>query len=357
MKQVHEQKNLLKKNLPDFLKKIEELAVGAHIKLEKLMAVQIYLSGYMGKSCTITASTRPATQNDRTYLTQNFDTKFSDLLKPVVRFFFTRKPRIHTFSATNKPPYRYVYLGLPLVFEIPLLNEKGLGFGGAATRLVHNKDEVDNVCKGIPTYLLDLLTMMTCSTVEEVENLWKNTTRSSCYTKIWPYHWDFETSAWCDRQGGILMIEQTHHYIATKKYPNSSNDKDLMSRPEQNPPGILCHTNHHIWLSHEDTGSVKGEEEYPSSSKRLKRACELLKKYAENNEDTKISEITCQILIRDHKGGYYRRIPDEGDICRHPNITIFAWIVDSQNLTVTWTRGQPCRCKSKFRIKKFTFKH
>ncbi len=337
MEEVDKQIALLKKNLPSFFQELFNVSIGAHIGLQKLMAMQIVLGRYMDKACTVTAMTAPATGDNHTYMTQNFDLNMFDLLKPIFRFFFTRKPRLHEFRQDHNPPYDYMYLGIPVIFEVPLLNEKGLGFAGAATVLAKNPEHIDSSDEGIPTYLLDLYTIIHCATVEEVSTLWREITRSSSTKKTWPYHWDFETSAWCDIEGGILMIEQTHSYIAVR---------------DGGQRGILWHTNHHVWLDPEKTGSVANREEYPSSFRRYDRAEELLTCHSNDGD---LSEETCQSLIRDHKGGYWKRIPDEGDICRHPNISAFAWIINTQNLTVTWTRGQPCRCRSSFRIRHYTF--
>jgi len=327
----------LRKNLPGFFKVLTNVSIGAHIKLKKLVTVQITLGKYMDKACTVTAMTAPATKGDQTFMTQNFDLGMFDLLKPLFRFFFTRKPRVHRFNQQGNPPYDYMYLGIPLLFEVPLLNEKGLGFAGTATILEKGSKNIDASDKGLPIYVLDLTTIMHCATVSHVKELWMKTTRSSSPKKIWPYHWDFETSAWCDAGGGILMIEQTHNHIAMR---------------DGGTNGVLWHTNHHVWLDTEKTGSIKDEGQPHSSFRRYERAAELLSSSTNNGN---LSEETCQSLIRDHEGGYWKRIPDEGDICRHPNITAFAWVINPQSLTVHWTRGQPCRCKSSFRVRRYSF--
>jgi len=327
----------LNKYCPYFFFELKGLSDSLNISLEQIILFQIDLSRIMKGECTTTLSTGSATRYDETFLTQNFDVFSTSPLLPVIRLFFTKEYNIHTDDFT----YDYAFLGIPILYEIPLLNEKGLGFGGNALELTSDPNRYIDEGEGIPTYVLERMTMMSCSSVEEVAILWEESPRASCTHSRWPYHWDFSTSVWCDSDNGIVAIEQTHNNIAIK-FSDSSHETSSFN-------GIICHANHHQWLDANKTGALFASENLDSRL-RLDRAKEIL----ESNRGS-ITLETCKDLTRDHKGGTDPSGPDSCDICRHPDengsvVSSFAWIIEPQKYTVHWTRGSPCtRFRGKFR--------
>ena len=160
--------------------------------------------------------------------------------------------------------------------------------------------------------------------------------RSSGKNKDGTHFWDNSASVWCDKDGGILVIEQTHNYIRTV----FGNSTEITGAPSN----ILWHANNHQWLNPNLTGSIiNGENNKANSSyMRAERARTIL----ENNYG-KITLWTCKKITRDHKGGTQKNRKDSYDICRHPDenlvsLTIFSWIIAPKDLTVYWTYHSPC---------------
>jgi hypothetical protein len=180
--------------------------------------------------------------------------------------------------------------------------------------------------------------MRSCKNVSEVADLWKNSVRASNKRELFAQDWDYDNYAFCDRENGIIMIEQTHNFLITV-FKNST---EITNASES----ILWHTNHHQWLNPFDTGSILPENK-PSSALRASRALELLEKNYGN-----ISLETIKDLTRDHEGGTNKNEKDSSDICRHPDknesfLTNIAWIIQPNNFTVYWTRGNPCNSNYK----------
>jgi hypothetical protein len=330
IKMARTQKGTLEKTCPSYVEELHGLSDSLGIPIETLLALQGYLTTMIGGECTVTASTGPATKHNQTYLTQNLDTYSPfNLELYLFRLFFTKNYRVHDV-ATH---YRYVYIGVPLLYEYPLLNEKGLGFGGTGTSITRDKNREIDEGEGIRPYVLVRQTMQSCQNVSEVAYLWKQSTRSSHRLRTSPADWDYDTYIFCDRGGGILIVEQTHSYIMTV----FGDSTDITNAPK----GILWHSNHHQWLDPAVTGSRYGEN-YTTSYLREQRALELLMAHYGN-----ITLDVCMDITRDHEGGFDKTKPDSGDICRHPDrhglwITNFAWIVQPNKYTVYWTRGHPC---------------
>jgi hypothetical protein len=178
--------------------------------------------------------------------------------------------------------------------------------------------------------------MRRCGTVSEVAELWENHPRSSHAWRFLHNDWDFDTYAWCDRTGGMLMFEQTHSYMASlfrNPYAIDDTYKD-----------IICHTNHHYFLDPFLTGSEVPGESYRSNSSclRLERAYEILMMHYGN-----ISIDTCINLTRDHERGIIEHFPDSSDICCHADgydtfATAVSWVIHPQSFTIYLTHGQPC---------------
>lgn len=252
--EIREHLGLLEEQYPFFFEELRGLSFSTHIQMERLVALQWFFMTQFGGACTTTLSTGDATKFNETFLTQNYDMTIDfnqcPLLSLVGCFFVLRNCHI---VRTNTLRYRYVYWGVPVLYEVPALNEAGLGFGGNGLRLTENESRPIDEGPGLATYMLERLTMMTCKNVSEVAVLWKNTERaSSRHGFSYPNFWDNSISMWCDRDGGILSIEQTHTYILCV-FGN-------MTEVTHAQDGILWHANHHQWLDANLTGSVLPDE-------------------------------------------------------------------------------------------------
>ena len=336
------QKKQLEKYCPMFLDELKGLAASTNIKIERLIVLQLYIAS-LSNECTITASTGPATKGNQTFLTQNFDMSIFSPQVLIFRLFFTKKYHIHHISNN----YRYVYIGIPILYEYPLLNEKGVGFGGTFTSITDNESRTVDEGEGINPYFIVRASMRSCANVQEIGEFWRNSERASSKDKKNALDWDYDTYVFCDREDGIVMIEQSHSYIITV----FGNSTDITNEPE----GILWHANHHQWLDPYLTGSkIVGEDHKTNGSGiRAERALELLKSSYGN-----ITINECMNLTRDHAGGFDPNNPDSADICRHPDkditiTTVTSWIVQPKEYMVYWTRGQPC--KRNFKAYDFTW--
>ena len=330
--EAHRQKDLIRRYCPEYLEELNGLACATHIDVDRLIELQVFLSSHLSCECTITASTTPATKYNQTFLTQNWDMPSSILEFFIWRIFFVKTYYIH-----HQPShYRYVFLGIPILYEHPLLNEKGLGWGGTGTPVTSNISRQVDEGDGMPIYLLVRKTMMTCKNVSNVADLWRNTPRASSKHEVLPQDWDYDSYVFCDREGGILMIEQTHSYLATA----FGTSTELTGSHE----GIVWHTNHHLWLDPLKTGSKPPSEDYKSNASliRAERARELLEASWGN-----ITLEVCMNLTRDHGGGMNGTTADSADICRHPDhldetATVLSWIIEPQSFSVYITEGYPC---------------
>jgi hypothetical protein len=229
---------------------------------------------------------------------------------------------------------KYAFFGIPILAEYPLINEAGLGFGGTGTSITKDKERYVDEGEGISPYYLVRHAMMNFNNISEVADLFTENPRSSHRLKIGLHDWDYDNFVFCDREGGILMIEQTHNYLF-KVFGNSTEITNSFE-------GILWHANHHQWLDPNLTGSLFSYE-YITSNMRVNRTLELLESSYGN-----ITIETCKNITRDHGGGYDINKRDSGDICRHPDnhslwITSFSWIIQTKTMTVYWTRNFPCK--------------
>ncbi len=326
---VQNQITIMKKYCPYLFGELQGLSSVTKISVERLVLLQSFLSHHFSnRRCTITGATSVATPNNQSYLTQNWDIFAFSPLVPLTRF-FTYFPHINT----DESGYRYAYLGIPVLYEIPLMNEKGLGFTGAGLTLTKNNSRSIDIGEGIPIYYLELMTIKNCSTVTEVVNLWRSTPRSADRSLLYPYHCDYDITMWGDHQGDIVLIEQTHQYFIAV-YQNST-------EITQAPLGVLWHANHHVWLDPNLTGSSFADE--TTSGMRTARARELLETYYGN-----ITLNECMNITRDHGGGTDPTGEDSSDICSRPDknglrATTFSWIVIPKEYTILWTHARPCR--------------
>jgi hypothetical protein len=228
--------------------------------------------------------------------------------------------------------HKYVFWGIPIIYEFPILNEKGLGLGGTGTLATKNKSRYIDRGPGIQQKVLWDLTMTTCKNVMEVAELYKSVERASDVYNNGRNINDVLT--WCDSEGGILMIEESHNYILTV----FGNSTDITGTY----PDILWHANHHQWIDPNLTGSIFPYES-SSSNQREKRLRELL----EENYGNITLEI-CKEITRDHGGGLNPNKKDSNDICHHPDryrlaITQLSWIIQPKEMKIYFAHGSPCR--------------
>jgi len=324
----------IEKYCPFFLEELKGLSASTHIKLENLIILQNKLSSLSDDQCTATLATGKATKNNETFLTFNIDAHADNLGATIHSILIGRSFSEKLWVVRiNTMRYRYVFLGIPIIKELPLLNEKGLGWGCPGTHFNQSENLVDTG-PGIGTIILDRMAMMTCKNVSEVADLFKNSDRGLQRGEGWQHQFDGATSCFCDSEGGILVIEMTHNYIATV----FGNSTDITGAPE----GILWHANHHQWLDPNLTGSLYPNE-IPSSGFRAERARELLEQYYGN-----ITLDICKKITRDYGGGYDKNKRDSGDICRIPDknekrMTDYAWIIVPKELAVYITHTNPYR--------------
>jgi len=333
--QIEKQIKNIDKYFPFFSEELRGLSKSTNIKLDRLLFLQNILCSLFYGECTVALATGKATKFNQTFLTFNIDSSLDSvgdiLLSALLHRIFSLKCWI---VRINTMEYNYAFWGIPILLEYPFLNEKGLGWGSPGTIFTDNESRYIDEGPGIPTMELEKLAMMTCKNVSEVARLYLNTERASEKGNGWFHMYDGSSSCFCDLEGGILIIEQTHHYIITV----FGNSTEITGAPE----GILWHANHHQWLDPNLTGSMYPNEN-PSSDLRAERTHELL-----NDAYGNITLETCKTITRDHGGGFDKDGKDSGDICRHPDsssskITAFSWIIMPKNLTVFWTHTSPCK--------------
>jgi len=310
----------------DKIFKFESIPLGKVVNMGRFLALNFDFK----KECTTTAASGTATYPpDQIFLHQNLD---SDLIKALYFWLITKT----CFIAKIDGEFNYAFWQIPVLGEFVFLNEKGLGFGGNALGLDTSKNiNTSENLTAMPSLWLAKRTMMECERVtdpdevgedyHDVEDLWRDSDRASGTDKTWPHGWDNQNNMWCDRFGGILTLEQMNDFFAAKT---------------ENPiwpdnPDILWHTNHHIWLDPNQTGSVTVTDEKPGSGVRAKRAYELLNESYEELDYDKFVQIAT-----DHEGGKNENKKDDYDICR-PS-TMYSWIIQPDVENVSWTRGMPC---------------
>jgi len=303
---------------PFLFEELQGLSNATKIKIERILFLSQTLFSNGGE-CTSSLSTGNATKNNETFVTFNVDSRTDSLYRFISVLslrFYTYRLWVVNFSSLE---YSYAFIGIPILYEFPMINEHGLSF---AANGLHLSNKSVDTGSGISTSMLERLSMMTCKNVTEVADVWLNSERASGRNKIWPHFWDNSNSMWADAEGGILSIEQTHNNIITV----FGNSTEVTKAPE----GILWHANHHQWLKPDDTGSIHPEE-YFSSAHRENRIKELLIQNYGN--------ITLDVLkniMRDHGGGSDPNKGDSYDICRHSDennsgVTDFSWIIEPKN--------------------------
>ena len=334
---IENEVDAMKTYCPYILEELNGLSASTNIKLERLLYLKYFLNYYIEERCMTFACTGPATKNNATFIVQKIDTSNCHYKLPLSKILTLVMQRlIHSrlFWVKDETPYypsnyKYVYYGIPLLFEWPLINEKGLGFGGSGLIATRNESRHFDRGPGITNEMLRAISMSTCKNVTEVAKLYRSVPRASAVC-----HQINELNTFCDVEGGILMIEQTHSYIVTA----FGNSTDITGFRE----GILCHGGHHEWLDPNLTGSIFPRESFISYV-RSERAYELL-----NNSYGNITLEICKAITRDHGGGFNPDGKDPADICRHTDkngiaLQVLTYIIQPKELTVYMTRGPSCR--------------
>jgi len=316
---VEEYLSKIREFFPAHFKEFKGLSSSTHIKLERLVYLHILFSYILGSNCTSMLATGKATKKNDTFLIINLDGGI--LLTALVRF-FSLQVWINRHNCQNN--YKYAFIGIPIILENPMMNEKGLGLGQTAT--ICNEKRYNKNMNRNGVYISSLIrnTMKTCKNVDEVADLWRNTKIAN--KKIGDEI--NQTTAWCDKDDGILMIETGPDMIKTV----FGNSIDITGSKEE----ILWHALHHQWLDSRETGSMLPSENIYSSL-NANRARELLETNYGN-----ISLDACKKIARDHGKG------EHDGLCKHATkkrlvTTGCSYIVQPKNLTVYLARGNPCK--------------
>jgi hypothetical protein len=266
-----------------------------------------------------------------TFLTDSFDIPFDEIYPLFIINRYRKKWSKNLFvRKLDSHPFKFISFGLKGLLEWPIMNEKGVGLGYAAILARGDGSREIDEGEGLSSTELWTLAIASCKNVKEIAKFYEESEREC---KKYRGNIFSDTPAWCDKEGGILLIEYSHNYILNI-FGNST-------EITKSYPDILWHTNSHQWIDPELTGSIDPDE-YGSSYLRMNRAKYLLE---ENYGDITLD--TCKEILRDHGGGYKKHKKDSGDICRHPDlrgivVTTIAWIINPQEMKFYITHGSPC---------------
>jgi len=319
---------------PWLIEELQGLSNSTGIGIKNLL--NIFNLFTKSNQCTVILVTGNATKNNETFLAQNLDMRRDNVKNVFLTHVYSRfLTNIFVIADIETENYSYVFCGLPIFYELPLMNQAGLGFGGNGLSLTKNITRYVDEKSGVSTYSIERLTMMRCKNIFEVQKLWENIVRASGRNRFWPHFWDNSIPSFCDKNGDIITIEQTHNYICFV-YRNSTDITKTYN-------GILWHANHHQFLDPNLTGSVyPGEENVDQSTfLRAKRSVELLEK--------NYGKITIDIIkkiMRDHKGGTDKNGRDSSDICRYPDkngsyTTVVSWIIQPKDMRLYFAHNTP----------------
>jgi len=291
-----------------------------------------FILSILSNDCTNTAATKDATDTkDKTFIHQNIDLAgVSDILWRIL------SKTINIAKIDGE--YDYAFFSIPVLGEWPFLNEKDVGFVGTGLRLGSEDVDTSENLTAMPSIWLVRRAMMDCDHVVDTEgqpgdvlDLYTSTDRASGEDMKWPRVWNNQNSIWCDGLGNILAIEQMNHNFVSKT-ENPNNPQGFLQ------PNILWHTNHHMWLDHEDTGSIPPDhdDDRPNSFIRAERAYELLtgNNYGELNQD-----YFENIIAKDQENEGHEEI----DQILNPN-TRESYIIQSNpddDKWFYWSRGRP----------------
>jgi len=307
---------------PSFLERMTGVSDALDIDLIDLVSIDMLFSSLFSRigACTNTAVSSKVTSDKQPYVSWNFDLPY------LFKLFFSRyirPPPVVICDIEGK--YKYVKISvLPSIFSFGLLNENGLSYVGST---VNTKEEAD----GLSSLELNNLAMESCATVDEVTDLYCNSTRASGLINL---HTLFGVTAnlntlWADANGEILLIEYNHSSIITRK------------------DDLFAETNHYQFLKQTcDEKSYGLDDIRGDSGVRLERAYELLHEY---NGSIDI-DFYQNILTCDHEGGLRKGKPDKSDICRHALLygTLCVIVTLPQQLGIYYCPGHPCRARFRY---------
>ena len=124
---VENQIKTMEKYCPFLLEELRGLSDSTKIKLERLVTLQMTIHSLLETACTAYACTGNATKNNETFIAVDsdgpFGTKEEIFLVFIFRIINHRRLRI---ARKRYAKYDYAYWGVPVISEVPLLNEEGL---------------------------------------------------------------------------------------------------------------------------------------------------------------------------------------------------------------------------------------
>ena len=303
----------LKKYYPSFLERLKGISDATGINLIDILTMEVLNSHLFHRinenGCTLTGASSRITRDNKTYISWNVDLNY------IYKILFSRYVKSPPFIICNiSGKYSYAKISsLPSIFGFGLLNEKGIAFVTSSVK-TNEKGE------GLTSLELNNLAMESCATLDDVENLYRESSRESGLPSL---NNAFGTtcntnSMWADRNGNIMVIEYTHNRIAVKRGL------------------LLAETNHYQFLDENnlDTLYIKDSKE------RLERAYNLLNQY-NGSIDLYFYQ---NILTSDFKGGILKNFPDPMDICRFgPTFgTVASIIIIPDEYAAYYSPGHPC---------------
>jgi hypothetical protein len=346
IEKAEEHIEMLKEYYPQRLERLRGLSDALGSSLVDIVAVTLFLPLLIRMGCTTTAVAPPATNDGQMYTSWNMDVLDPLLLigipalipLPANLLFF-----VQDIPGCNK----YVILGIPLIFGIGLLNDKGLTYVANAVGMTDGNDE------GLTDFELNNLAMETCSSVDDVVALYERTPKYSCAGYSAGIFMNMNT-IWTDPSGSMVGIEHSGHYMAV----------------HYGEDHILASTNHHQYLDRSLSGSPTPLEQkaIEGSYARLGRAWELLDdNYGKIDLDFMVSFTADHgrnyTLLREF-GDYSEDKPvDDDTICCHywnipgylmnldigsaldaflAGTTLFSIIIQPDEFTIWFCPGRPC---------------
>jgi hypothetical protein len=285
--------------------------------------------------CTNSFCAPPATKDGEVYLSWNMDifgaTKILRYL-PVI------------YVASFPESYKYVCFGIPILFGLGVLNEKGVSFVPTAVGIK------DGGGDGLLDFEFNNLCMETCDNVSDIIKTYKTKPRYS-FPGLGAGIFLNYNCIWGDVEGNGVAIEHSSNHI-TFKYAED---------------GILAIANHHQFLDRNLTGSTDPNQQPAISGSycRLGRMWNLLKQKNGNIDLQVLKEILSdhKLEIEHLKNYNYEEPIDDATICGHYwNIknyikerkfkkayeayimgkTIMCWIIQPKKFTIWLCRGNPC---------------
>ncbi len=336
----------LREYYPQRLERLKGLSDALDSSLVDVVAMSLFFPELVKMGCTTTAVAPPATSDGQIYTSWNMD-----VLDPLILFGIPALlplPINLVFFIQDIPGCnKYVILGIPLIFSIGLLNDKGLTYVANALGLTDGSEE------GLTDFELNVLAMETCSSVDEVVTLYERTPKYSLAGFSAAIFMNMNT-IWTDPSGNMVGIEHSGHYMVIRYGEDH----------------ILASTNHHQYLDRSLSGSPTPLEQkaIEGSYARLGRAWELLhENYGEIDLDF-MMDFTADhgrnyTLLREF-GDYSEDKPvDDDTICCHywnipkylrnldvgsaldaflAGTTLYSIIIQPNDFIIWFCPGRPC---------------